>query len=108
MRHNSAAPDVTSMKLSNPKPTSETLPAMMPAMTATHPSRLFHAMVNYSRRRPGVRGQPDSWLTIVGQVPVHAPSSSIATDGAMDLLKWEAVKRRNRQQDREASCWRFR
>jgi len=52
MRHSSAAPDVISMKLSIPKPTSETLPATAPAMTATKPSRQFHASVMYSRRRP--------------------------------------------------------
>ena len=51
-RHSSAAPDVTSMKLSTPKPTREMLPASIPAKTATIPSRLFHAMVKYSSRFP--------------------------------------------------------
>ena len=45
-------PDVTSMKLSIPKPTSEMLPANVPATKATRPSRLFQAMVKYSKRFP--------------------------------------------------------
>ena len=40
------------MKLSIPKPTSEMLPAIPPAMTATKPSRLFQAIVKYSSRFP--------------------------------------------------------
>src|SRR5207247_11209413 len=48
----SVAPDVTSMKLSIPKPTREMLPAIPPATTATRPSRLFHAIVKYSKRIP--------------------------------------------------------
>jgi len=46
------APDVTSIKLSNPKPTSEMLPATSPAVTPTRPSRLFQATVKYSSRFP--------------------------------------------------------
>ena len=34
------------MKLSMPKPTREMLPAIVPAMTATKPSRVFHAIGN--------------------------------------------------------------
>jgi hypothetical protein len=40
------------MKLSTPKPTSEMLPAIAPAMMATRPSSEFHAMVKYSSLRP--------------------------------------------------------
>ena len=36
--HSKTDPDVTSMKLSIPKPTSEMLPASAPATTATRPS----------------------------------------------------------------------
>src|SRR5229473_1027542 len=50
--HNKTDPDVTSMKLSIPKPTSEMLPAIAPATTATKPSKAFHAMVKYSSLRP--------------------------------------------------------
>src|SRR5713101_4548072 len=50
--HNKTDPDVTSMKLSIPKPTSEILPAIAPATTATRPSKAFHAMVKYSSLRP--------------------------------------------------------
>src|SRR6185503_14413512 len=50
--HSNVAPDVTSIKLSIPKPTSEMLPASAPAIRATRPSRLFHAMVKHSRRFP--------------------------------------------------------
>jgi hypothetical protein len=50
--HSSVAPEVTSMKLSIPKPTSEMLPAITPAMTATNPSRLFQPIVKYSSRLP--------------------------------------------------------
>jgi len=45
-------PEVTSMKLSTPKPRSETLPATAPEITATSPSRVFHAIVKYSSRFP--------------------------------------------------------
>ena len=44
MRHRSAEPDATSIKLSTPKPTSEMLPAAVPAATAIRPSRLFQAI----------------------------------------------------------------
>src|SRR6266852_8550763 len=50
--HSKTDPDVTSMKLSIPKPTSEMLPAMTPTATATRPSKAFHAMVKYSSLRP--------------------------------------------------------
>jgi hypothetical protein len=40
------------MKLSIPKPTSEILPAITPAMTAKRPSMAFHTMVKYSSLRP--------------------------------------------------------
>src|SRR2546422_7232433 len=54
------APDVTSMKLSIPKPTSEMLPASTPAATAIKPSRVFHTIVKYSAafrdgQSPGVK-----------------------------------------------------
>src|SRR5262245_525198 len=51
-RHRSAAPEVTSIRLSKPKPTSAMLPAISPDRIATSPSREFHAMVKYSIRRP--------------------------------------------------------
>ncbi len=44
MRQRSVAPDVTSMRLSIPKPTSETLPATTPAAIPMRPSKLFHAI----------------------------------------------------------------
>src|SRR6185369_9237333 len=50
-RQSSAAPLVTSIALSKPKPTSATLPARNPASRAISPSRLFQAMVKYSKRR---------------------------------------------------------
>lgn len=50
--HSRVAPEVTSIKLSIPNPTSEMLPAIAPAITATRPSRLFQAMVKYSSRFP--------------------------------------------------------
>ena len=59
IRHSNTDPDVTSMKLSIPKPTSEMLPAIAPATTATKPSKAFHAMVKYSSLRP--------WRTIAGR-----------------------------------------
>src|SRR5689334_6147279 len=49
---NNAAPDVTSMKLSIPNPTREMLPAIAPTTMATRPSRVFQAIVKYSRFRP--------------------------------------------------------
>lgn len=52
MRHSKTDPDVTSMKLSTPKPTSEMLPAIAPATTATRPSNAFHPIVKYSSLRP--------------------------------------------------------
>ena len=52
MRHNSVASDVTSIRLSIPKPTSEMLPASVPAPMPIRPSRLFQAIVKYSRRFP--------------------------------------------------------
>src|SRR5262249_17864517 len=52
IRQSSAAPELTSMKLSTPNPTSEILPPSAPAPTATRPSRLFQPIVKYSRRRP--------------------------------------------------------
>ena len=52
MRQSSVAPDVTSMKLSIPKPTSEMLPASAPATIPTKPSRLFQIIVKHSRRFP--------------------------------------------------------
>jgi NADPH:quinone reductase-like Zn-dependent oxidoreductase len=45
-------PDITSIKLSIPNPTSEMLPASAPATTATSPSKLFHAIVKYSNCFP--------------------------------------------------------
>jgi hypothetical protein len=51
MRHNKAAPELTSIKLSTPNPTREMLPASAPAPTATNRSRLFHPIVKYSSRR---------------------------------------------------------
>src|SRR5438876_7161820 len=48
----STVPEVTSIKLSIPKPTSEMLTANAPATKATRPSRLFQAIVKYSRRFP--------------------------------------------------------
>jgi len=50
--HSKTDPDVTSMKLSIPKPTSEMLPAIAPATTATKPSKAFHTMAKYSSLRP--------------------------------------------------------
>lgn len=52
IRHSKTDPDVTSMKLSIPKPTREMLPATTPAMTATKPSRVFQTTVKYSSFRP--------------------------------------------------------
>ena len=40
------------MKLSTPNPMREMLPAKAPAAMATNPSRLFHAMVKYSKCFP--------------------------------------------------------
>jgi hypothetical protein len=57
--HNKTDPDVTSTKLSIPKPTSEMLPAITLATTATKPSNAFHAMVKYSSLRP--------WRTTAGR-----------------------------------------
>src|SRR5262245_7594593 len=51
-RQRSAAPEVTSIKLSKPKPTSAMLPAISPDRIATSPSSKFHAMVKYSSWRP--------------------------------------------------------
>src|SRR5882724_8755294 len=56
--HSKTDPDVTSMKLSIPKPTSKMLPAIAPATTATRPSKAFHVMVKYSSLRPW---RIDSW-----------------------------------------------
>src|SRR5882724_2597692 len=56
--HSKTDPDVTSMKLSIPKPTSEMLPAIAPATTATRPSNAFHPIVKYSSLRP-------RWMTVV-------------------------------------------
>ncbi len=51
--HINTPPDVTSMKLSIPKPTREMLPASTPAAAnATSPSRLFQTIVKYSNRFP--------------------------------------------------------
>src|SRR5580765_4207520 len=52
IRHSKVAPEMTSMKLSMPKPTREMLPARAPANMATRPSRVFHPMVKYSSRLP--------------------------------------------------------
>src|SRR5438552_6076147 len=51
-RHNNIPPDVTSITLSNPKPTKAMLPAKSPATMATTPSRLLYAIVKYSSFRP--------------------------------------------------------
>lgn len=51
-RHNNAMAEVTSIKLSTPKPTREILPEIIPVVNAPSPSRLFHPMVKYSRRLP--------------------------------------------------------
>lgn len=51
-RHSSATAEVTSMKLSTPKPTREILPEIIPVVNAPSPSRLFHPIVKYSRRLP--------------------------------------------------------
>src|SRR6266403_4629993 len=45
-------PEVTSIKLSTPKPTNEMLPAITPIKTASKPSIAFHVMVKYSSLRP--------------------------------------------------------
>jgi hypothetical protein len=52
IRQSKTDPDVTSMKLSIPKPTREILPAISPATTAVNPSAVFQAIVKYSSRRP--------------------------------------------------------
>ena len=51
-RQSSAAPELTSMALSSPNPTSETEPAIRPAAIEITPSRQLYAMVKYSSRRP--------------------------------------------------------
>lgn len=51
-RHNNATAEVTSIKLSIPKPTREMLPEIIPVANAVSPSRLFHPIVTYSRRLP--------------------------------------------------------
>ena len=51
-RHSSATAEVTSIKLSTPKPTREILPEIIPVVNAPSPSRLFHPIVKYSRRLP--------------------------------------------------------
>jgi len=51
-RHSNATAEVTSIKLSTPKPIREILPAMNPVAIAPIPSRLFHPIVKYSRRLP--------------------------------------------------------
>src|ERR1035441_5340365 len=56
-RQSRAAPLATSIRLSKPKPTSATLPARNPASKATRASRLFHAMVKYSRRWADLRNR---------------------------------------------------
>src|SRR5215469_9686627 len=52
IRQSRAAPEVTSIKLSKPKPVSEILLAIAPSVSANKPSTAFHATVRYSRFRP--------------------------------------------------------
>jgi hypothetical protein len=51
-RYSNATAEVTSIKLSTPKPTREILPEIIPVVNAANPSKLFHPMVKYSRRLP--------------------------------------------------------
>ena len=52
IRQSRAAAEVTSTKLSTPKPTRDMLPALAPATTATIPSRQFQPIVKYSSLFP--------------------------------------------------------
>jgi hypothetical protein len=76
IRHSNTAPDVTSMKLSIPKPTSEMLPANAPAMTAVKPSRAFHPTVKYSslRPRPTAKPRAKTALWFILAFYTHLPS----------------------------------
>jgi hypothetical protein len=62
---------VTSIKLSIPKPTSEILPAIAPAMTATNPSKVFHPMVKYSSLCPRTTAAERSKVSIVAIPTVY-------------------------------------
>src|SRR5689334_21650750 len=70
-RHNTATAEVTSIKLSTPKPTRETLPAMIPVANAANPSRQFHPMVRYSSRLPLWAMSANS--AVVGDTTRHTP-----------------------------------
>src|SRR5580765_7141061 len=73
IRHSSAAPDVTSMKLSTPNPTSDTLPASAPVVTPTRPSRLFQIIVKYSRRRARSASDARSAGSVRVVIPFYTP-----------------------------------
>jgi hypothetical protein len=62
--HSRATAEVTSIKLSTPNPTRETLPAMIPATTAASPSKMCHPMVRYSSRLPRRAIRANSMLLV--------------------------------------------
>src|SRR5579863_2699687 len=75
----SVVPEVTSMKLSIPKPTREMLPATIPAQTAISPSREFQAIVKYSSRLPRCA---IAWRAIVNSFMLQAYQAILADDAA--------------------------
>src|SRR5262245_8039438 len=87
-RQRSAEPEVTSTRLSKPKPTSAMLPAISPNSIATSPSSEFHAMVKDSSWRPrrtrfafSLARLPDGFLSEVaaGSAAVVVISRSISS-----------------------------
>src|ERR1035441_3956612 len=80
-RQSRAAPLATSIRLSKPKPTSATLPARNPASKATRASRLFHAMVKYSRR--WARATARAWF-VTGREPADCIIPSLAGQAGPD------------------------
>src|SRR5882724_4838140 len=96
--HSRTDPDVTSMKLSIPKPTSEMLPAIVPATTATRPSMAFHAIVKYSSFRPCRTTAVRSKMAVSGIPAVYnvarprlgrACSEFGLASWAMNIKDWE-------------------
>jgi len=65
-------PDVTSMKLSIPKPTNEMLPAKIPVATAIKPSSAFHTTVKYSSLRPRSTAAGRSELSTMAISTIYA------------------------------------
>src|SRR5437660_8262834 len=88
IRHSRTDPDVTSMELSIPKPTSEMLAANTPATTATKPSSAFHTTVKYSSLRPrsatSLRSKTAHWFIFA--VYTYVPRSA-----SKDLVNAESA-----------------